>query len=124
MNIQQILDEEKKKSELHKLREGKIALTIANREKANDATFRKNLAKAKIGKKRPDMLGDKNIAKTAKERLRRSLLMKGKPKSKTQLERYSESYKNLPLITCPHCHKQSQNQGNMNRYHFDNCKHK
>jgi len=26
-----------------------------------------------------------------------------------------------PVITCPHCNKQSKNTGNMNRYHFANC---
>ena len=29
---------------------------------------------------------------------------------------------NAPILTCPHCGKESKNKGNMNRYHFDKCK--
>jgi len=34
------------------------------------------------------------------------------------------AWKNRPEITCPHCGLTSKNIGNMNRWHFDNCKEK
>lgn len=38
-----------------------------------------------------------------------------------QAERRRIQNNKLPLLTCPHCGKQSKNKGNMNRYHFANC---
>lgn len=45
--------------------------------------------------------------------------IKLKPEHKEKLKK---SWENRPIITCPHCGKTSIHAGNMNRYHFDNCK--
>ena len=60
---------------------------------------------------------------------------KGKPKSKEHIEavrkslnsievkeRWSKTWANRPIVTCPHC--DTQGRHNMTRYHFDNCKDK
>lgn len=48
---------------------------------------------------------------------------KGKPKSKIMAERLSKAKKGVPKkkVTCPNCSKIG-GEGNMKRYHFDNCK--
>lgn len=101
-----------------------ISMTRTNQEKAKKQSFKERMSISKTGVKRPDMLGDNNIAKTSEERKRRSELMKGVPKTKESRDKFKETYKNLVMIVCPHCGFQSKNQGNMNRYHFHNCKHK
>lgn len=122
--IQQILDEERQKSAINKITSAKINRTLANKNKATDPNFKKAMREAKIGKKRVDLIGDNNPKKTPEARLQQSILMKGIPKSKQQIENYKQAYKLLPTIVCPHCKFESKNQGNMNRYHFDNCKQK
>lgn len=54
-----------------------------------------------------------------------SKLMKGRPKSSQMRERLSAAKIGIPRpkLTCPHCGKQG-GDGNMKRWHFDNCKHK
>lgn len=37
---------------------------------------------------------------------------------------FKKRWGKLPEITCPHCNLTSKNLGNMNRWHFDNCKQK
>jgi len=39
-------------------------------------------------------------------------------------QKISESWLNRKIIECPHCDVKSKNVSNMNRWHFDNCKHK
>ena len=36
----------------------------------------------------------------------------------------AKPFENIVPIKCPHCEMASKNRGNMNRYHFDNCKFK
>lgn len=43
------------------------------------------------------------------------------PSDKTRLK-MSEAWKNKKPITCPNCRITSNNKGNMNRWHFNNCK--
>lgn len=38
-------------------------------------------------------------------------------------QKMSDVWKNREVIECPHCYKKSNNLGNMNRFHFNNCKH-
>lgn len=94
---------------------------IANNSKASDPTYRKNLSKGKKGKKRIDMMGDNNPTKNPKVAKKISEYWAGVPKSREQVTKFKESYKQLPILTCPHCNMQGINQGNLNRYHFDNC---
>jgi ssDNA-binding Zn-finger/Zn-ribbon topoisomerase 1 len=101
--------------------DAQVNRTRANRLKGDNPEFRTAMHVAKTGKKRPDMLGDKNVAKTEAERKRRSLALTGVPKSQEQIKKFKESYKELSTIKCPHCGAESKNQGNMNRYHLDNC---
>lgn len=39
-------------------------------------------------------------------------------------ERMKITMKNQPVLYCPYCDVSSNNKGNMNRWHFDNCKFK
>lgn len=83
---------------------------------------KKNIGEANTGKKR-----------TQKQKDVRSASMKGKPgKSKgtkrTTEQNAAQSSRQLgiprgprELVTCPYCHLEG-GQGNMKRYHFDNCK--
>lgn len=98
-----------------------IVNTITAKAKATNPEFRKNMSLAKTGVKRPDLTGDNNPNRSPAGRLRMSERMKGVPKSKEQIEKFKEAYKQLPMIVCPHCGFEGRNKGNMNRYHFDNC---
>ena len=42
--------------------------------------------------------------------------------STEEKEKLSDSWKNRPIIICPHCGKESIHAANMRRYHFDKCK--
>lgn len=99
-----------------------VNVARANKLKANNPEFRKAMVEAKTGKKRLDMLGENNPAHTAEEKQRRRNLFLGVKKSPEHIKNWQEANKNLPILTCPHCGLESKNRGNMNRYHFDNCK--
>lgn len=73
---------------------------------ASDETKAK-MSKAHLGIERPEF----------------SKLMKGRPKSAQMRERLSAAKLGVPRpkLTCPHCGKQG-GDGNMKRWHFDNCK--
>ena len=45
-----------------------------------------------------------------------------RPRSDEFRKQQSERNLSMPLLVCPHCGLSSRNIGNMNRYHFDNCK--
>jgi hypothetical protein len=45
-----------------------------------------------------------------------------KPRSEETKRKLSEANLNRDPLLCPHCKLSSRNIGNMNRYHFDNCK--
>lgn len=46
----------------------------------------------------------------------------GKIKSEETKKKISDTKKNQPEITCPHCGKIGPSSGGMKRYHFNNCK--
>lgn len=46
----------------------------------------------------------------------------GKKKTEQTKEKVRKKLKELPILVCPHCNKESSNKGVMNRWHFDNCK--
>ena len=77
--------------------------------------------------------GMKNIPRSdiVKDKIRQGVLktLDTRPEYKPSaagLSKIAESTKSMwasaPMLTCPHCGKESKNKGNMNRYHFDNCK--
>jgi len=49
-------------------------------------------------------------------------LIKERNATKEWKENVTLSWKNREKIICPHCNLESNHKGNMNRYHFDNCK--
>lgn len=49
---------------------------------------------------------------------------KGKKQTEETKKKLSDAWKNKPFITCPHCGLKSISKGAMNRFHFNNCKHK
>ncbi len=46
----------------------------------------------------------------------------GNEYSKESKDKMSEKWKEREIIQCPYCKLRSQNNGNMNRWHMDNCK--
>lgn len=44
-----------------------------------------------------------------------------KPKSAEHKQNLKLAWAQRKIITCPHCGKESQNTGMMNKWHFDNC---
>lgn len=40
----------------------------------------------------------------------------------SRIEKYNKTFSENPLIKCPYCEVVSKHNGNMKRYHFDNCK--
>jgi ssDNA-binding Zn-finger/Zn-ribbon topoisomerase 1 len=46
----------------------------------------------------------------------------GKKHTAEEKESMKAAWKNREIVTCPHCGLQSANKGNMNRWHFTNCK--
>lgn len=61
----------------------------------------------------------KNHTRTAEHSKAISKAKKGKPNPKL-----SVALKNRPSLECPHCGLLGKSVGNMNRYHFNNCKRK
>jgi len=104
--------------------EASINRRTANKNKGSTLEFKQTMSKIKTGKKRLDMVGDNNPAKSLEERQRRRERFTGVKKTAEQIKNWKQANKNLPILICPHCKIESQNRGNMNRYHFDNCKHK
>jgi len=78
--------------------------------------------------KRADAFRKTMEAKPEEEKLARRLAIKEAQANmstkarKERSQRQSDSWKTRATIVCPHCELSSQNTGNMNRWHFDNCK--
>ena len=53
---------------------------------------------------------------------KKNLSSKNSNPSESTREKMSEAWKKKEKIKCPHCGKESINKGNMNRWHFSNCK--
>jgi hypothetical protein len=82
------------------------------------------IRKHKTGKPRIDMMGDNNpYRKDPTLRQKLSDRLKGKKKSEEHISNWKTSWAMRPMITCPHCGLSSRSGGNMQRYHFDKCKH-
>lgn len=82
------------------------------------------MSNAKKGKQNP------NYGNPTSEETKRKIAASkvNVPRSEDAKKKMSEGHKrrkqHAPSLTCPHCGKQSQSTNNMNRWHFDNCKHK
>lgn len=57
-----------------------------------------------------------------KEYMRSVLATKDRSYSEERKEQSREYWKSQPILTCPHCGKQSSFKAAMIRYHFDSCK--
>lgn len=66
------------------------------------------------------------MSEETKEKIRKK--MAGVKKSnifkQIQSKNFKKRWENMKYITCPHCNLISKNLGNMNRWHFENCKSK
>lgn len=118
-DLQKKMDEIRANSQLHQMTNGKAMRSINNVIKKDDPTYRQNCSKGKIGKKRPDMTGNKNPAHLKHVKEGKIARLKGVKKSPEQIEKFKESMKLKPDIICPHCGYVGRNQGNMNRYHLN-----
>ena len=94
--------------------ETKQKLSDANKGKTLSAESKQKISDANKGKTRSD---------ESKQKI--SDAKKGKPRSAETNQKISDAKKGIsqPKVTCPHCGVVS-NPGNMNRWHFDNCKSK
>lgn len=94
---------DKTREKLRLIQTGKVA-TIEAKE---------NMRQAQLGRKHDEetknKIGTKHKNKIVSEETRQNI---------------SESWKLREIIKCTHCGKISNNLGNMNRWHFDNCKNK
>ena len=63
---------------------------------------------------------NKTISDETKKKISATLL--GYTHSDETKQQMKNSAINKPFIKCPHCLLQSKSKGNMNRYHFNNCK--
>lgn len=72
---------------------------------------------------------EERLSKENADKVRRAVseAQLGKPKSEEHKKKLSEASKkrwaNTPIVTCPYCGKEGKGSA-MNRWHFDNCKHK
>lgn len=101
----------------------------ANSKKAQDPEYLKKLRKPKpAGHGAKVSAALKGISKTDEHKRAMSEARKGKktgPCSDERREAIREALKGkhtLPLLTCPHCGLEGRS--NMQRWHFNNCKHK
>lgn len=148
-SLQDLLDEQKALSKLHKLSERQINSTIANRlnrERNSEANRGRPKTKEQIEKRRasmPDQTGENNpfYGKSHKTETKAKISAKKKGSvpvnkgtkhtdealEKMRKPRSEEGKMNMrgprEKRTCPHCGKEGAG-GNMGRYHFDNCKNK
>lgn len=72
---------------------------------------RDQISKKLKGVPKPDEFGNKV-----------SNALKNKSKSTEHKDNLSLAWKQRKTVMCPHCNKESQNVGMMNKWHFDNCK--
>lgn len=106
---------EKSKQKMRGKRGKRGKFSEETRRKMSDAKKGKPLSKEAIEKR----------TKTRKENGNYVAWNKGKTFSDEYRQKMSERRKGMSqkTVTCPHCNKEG-GQGNMKRYHFDNCKHK
>jgi hypothetical protein len=64
----------------------------------------------------------KNLSSETKTKIKNTLT--GRIHSDVTKQKMKDSANNKPYIECPHCSMKSKSGGNMNRYHFTNCKYK
>jgi hypothetical protein len=120
------------KSDLHKKKLSN-AWTDIRRKASSETLSRTNKQRIGIlhpnfGKKHSDETkkkmslaqSNKTISDETKKKISAALL--GYTHSDETKQRMKNSAINKPFIKCPHCLLQSKSKGNMNRYHFNNCK--
>lgn len=56
------------------------------------------------------------------ESRRQAFLSRSEDEKASTANKFRETIKNLPELTCQHCGKSGKNRGTMGRWHFDNCK--
>lgn len=111
-----------------KMRKSHQNVSIEVREKISKANKGKpsklkgkKLSEDHILKIVASLIGKKHTDETKKKR---SDSLLGKRKSKEHKDNLIKSWINREYLICPYCNLKSRNRGNMNRYHFDNCKFK
>lgn len=121
----------KKLTEEHKAKLGQIAKTrirsVEERKKLSDFNKgNKNCLGRKLSEESKRKIGDGNRGKkrTKEERELMSARYKGRKATEETKQKMREARERQPILTCPHCGKQSKNKGNLTQNHFDNCKHK
>lgn len=66
------------------------------------------------------------MSEETKEKIKKTLtgIKRSDDFKEKQKNNFKKRWENMNDVTCPHCDLTSKNLGNMNRWHFDNCKNK
>jgi hypothetical protein len=117
------------KSEIHK---NKISKSWTEERRKNASIrlteYNKNRIHPLKGKHHSELTKQKiRIANTGykhsdETKKKLSMINAGRTHTDETKQKMSLSAKKRKIITCPHCNMQSKSSGNMNRYHFANCK--
>lgn len=123
------------KSEEHKLNLKKSWTTerkrLESEKKLGKKMIFKNGVSPLLGTKRPIELilskemhpmWGKTHSNETKNKISKSLT--GYKHSIATKQKMKLAAENKPILECPHCLLQSKSKGNMNRYHFNNCRYK
>lgn len=93
-------------------------------KKHSDETKKKQ-SESHLGENNPMFGKDspmKNKTHTAETKAKMKKAAKTRPKkSETTKQKMKDAWNRKPILICPHCGKESNHSGNMNRFHFNNC---
>lgn len=99
-------------------------ISKANTGKTLSAETRKKLSVANEGKDKGLTLAERYGQEEANKRIARMTGEQNPAKREDVRQKISEQHRRRPLLTCPHCSKQSKGAAAMYRWHYDNCKHR
>lgn len=118
-----------KRKGIKKSKEHKLKIGIGNKDKIISKETREKIKLSLTGYKHTyeaktnmskSQLGRKHTKET---KLKIGSVHKNKIVSNETKQKIKENWLiNRPLLICPFCKKESHNKGNMNRWHFNNCK--
>lgn len=90
--------------------------------------FGKKHSEETLTKMREVKMGANNprygIPNSQEQKLKISQANKGLKRTVEFCQKVTERLLSAPMVSCPHCGKESRSPGNLNRWHFDNCKQK
>jgi hypothetical protein len=132
LGLKHSIETKLKLSKVHKgikfTKEHKEKIKIANTGLKRSLQSIENIRNSQIGKKHSAKAKENmRIAQTGRKHSKEtkdkiSIKHKNKILSNETKDKIKKSWSLRIIHKCPHCLLESNNLGNMNRYHFDNCK--